>query len=301
MPAAEARLAASLPAEFAGWGAVARAQYLEMTTFLAGYLLSSQGDRMLMGHSVEGRFPFLDHRLAEFAGTVPASIKLESLVEKSILKRGVADLLPEDILQRPKQPYRAPDAASFATPAGGRWSAELLGADARTATGDRARVAALVRKWESGQADQRPRQHGLHGGPQRPHAGTGLRARASPTRLAATGAGRRTNWPGAPDPANRLTIRHAPRGRTWRDEPMTARDKVRDYIIENFLFGDAEPLADDTMSLLDGGIIDSVGVMELVAFLEQDFGLQVSDEELVPENLDSVANLVGFIDRKQAA
>ena len=65
MPAAEARLAASLPADFARWGTVARAQYLEMTTFLAGYLLSSQGDRMLMGHSVEGRFPFLDHRLAE--------------------------------------------------------------------------------------------------------------------------------------------------------------------------------------------------------------------------------------------
>jgi len=82
---------------------------------------------------------------------------------------------------------------------------------------------------------------------------------------------------------------------------MTAREKVREYIIENFLFGDAGPLVDDTMSLLDGGIIDSVGVMELVAFLEQDFGLQVSDEELVPENLDSVANLVGFIDRKQAA
>ncbi|HPF70492.1 MAG TPA: acyl carrier protein [Candidatus Krumholzibacteria bacterium] len=82
---------------------------------------------------------------------------------------------------------------------------------------------------------------------------------------------------------------------------MSARDKVRAYIIENFLFGDAEPLADDTMSLLDGGIIDSVGVMELVAFLEQEFGVKVADEELVPENLDSVANLVGFIGRKQAA
>jgi len=82
---------------------------------------------------------------------------------------------------------------------------------------------------------------------------------------------------------------------------MSARDTVRAYIIENFLFGDAEPLADDTMSLLDGGIIDSVGVMELVAFLEQEFGVKVADEELVPENLDSVANLVGFIGRKQAA
>ena len=82
---------------------------------------------------------------------------------------------------------------------------------------------------------------------------------------------------------------------------MDLREKVRNYIIENFLFGDAEPLADDEMSLLDGGIIDSVGVMELVAFLEQDFGLNVADEELVPENLDSVANLVAFIGRKQAA
>jgi len=82
---------------------------------------------------------------------------------------------------------------------------------------------------------------------------------------------------------------------------MDVRDKVRSYIIENFLFGDAGPLADDEMSLLDGGIIDSVGVMELVAFLEQDFGLSVDDEELVPENLDSVANLVAFVGRKQAA
>ena len=82
---------------------------------------------------------------------------------------------------------------------------------------------------------------------------------------------------------------------------MTVRDKVRGYIIENFLFGDAEPLADDGMSLLDGGIIDSVGVMELVAFLEQEFGVRVADDELVPENLDSVANLTAFVERKQAA
>lgn len=82
---------------------------------------------------------------------------------------------------------------------------------------------------------------------------------------------------------------------------MTVRDKVHAYIVENFLFGDAEPLANDTMSLLDEGIIDSVGVMELVAFLEQEFGVKVADEELVPENLDSVANLVAFVGRKQAA
>lgn len=82
---------------------------------------------------------------------------------------------------------------------------------------------------------------------------------------------------------------------------METKDQVRNYIIENFLFGDAEPLASDGMSLLDEGIIDSVGVMELVAFLEQDFGLAVADEELIPENLDSVDNLVAFITRKKAA
>ena len=82
---------------------------------------------------------------------------------------------------------------------------------------------------------------------------------------------------------------------------MDIKTKVREYIVENFLFGDADPLADDGMSLLDGGIIDSVGVMELVAFLEQDFELSIEDEELVPENLDSVNNLCNFISRKQAA
>ena len=82
---------------------------------------------------------------------------------------------------------------------------------------------------------------------------------------------------------------------------MDLREKIYNYIVENFLFGDSEPLTEDAMSLLDNGIIDSTGVMELVAFLEGDFGLEIDDEELVPENLDSVANLVGFVTRKQAA
>ena len=80
---------------------------------------------------------------------------------------------------------------------------------------------------------------------------------------------------------------------------MEVKEQVRRYIIENFLFGDESPLEDDSMSLLDGGIIDSVGVMELVAFLEQDFGLDVADEDLIPENLDSVSNLAAYIGREQ--
>ena len=82
---------------------------------------------------------------------------------------------------------------------------------------------------------------------------------------------------------------------------METRAAVRTYIIENFLFGDEATLGNNAMSLLDEGIIDSVGVMELVAFLEQDFGLTVQDEDLIPENLDSVDNLVAYIARKQAA
>ncbi len=82
---------------------------------------------------------------------------------------------------------------------------------------------------------------------------------------------------------------------------MELREQIRGYLIENFLFGDAAPLTDDAMSLLDNGIMDSVGVMELVAFLEGDLGLGIDDTELVPENLDSVDNLVNFVTRKREA
>ncbi len=148
----EARLLADLPAEFAEWGPVARAQYVEMTTFLAGYLLSSQGDRMLMGNSVEGRFPFLDHELADAVLAMPAAARLPLLKEKELLKDAVADLLPPAILQRPKQPYRAPDSAAFATEIGQAVVADALGPEALDAAGfwRPERVASLRRKWEAG-------------------------------------------------------------------------------------------------------------------------------------------------------
>ncbi len=146
------RIVADLPAAFASWGPVARAQYLEITTLLSGYLLCSQGDRMLMGHSVEGRFPFLDHELAELAFSIPAAARMPLLQEKALLKEAVAHLLPPAICQRPKQPYRAPDASSFATPAGREIVADLLGPGAVAGPGFwvAERVASLVRKWESG-------------------------------------------------------------------------------------------------------------------------------------------------------
>ena len=75
------------------------------------------------------------------------------------------------------------------------------------------------------------------------------------------------------------------------------KSKVRDFIIENFLFGNADGLQDDT-SFLEEGIIDSTGVLELVTFLEETFEIQVDDEELIPENLDSINNVTAYLDRK---
>jgi len=90
-----------------------RQQYAEFRTLLAGYLLSSQGDRMTMAHSVEARFPFLDHRFVDFCFGLPSSFKLRGFNQKYLLKQAFRDLVPETIVKRPKMPYQAPDIASF--------------------------------------------------------------------------------------------------------------------------------------------------------------------------------------------
>jgi asparagine synthase (glutamine-hydrolysing) len=92
---------------------LAQAQYLEVTTFMSPYLLSSQGDRMMAANSVEGRFPFLDHRVVEFSNQLPPSFKIRGLEEKHVLKKAAQDLLPSEIWQRNKQPYRAPIHPAF--------------------------------------------------------------------------------------------------------------------------------------------------------------------------------------------
>ncbi|CCV07362.1 putative asparagine synthetase protein [Mesorhizobium metallidurans STM 2683] len=102
-----------LPEAFSLWHPLHQAQYLETRFLLPGYILSSQGDRMAMAHGIEGRFPFLDHRLVEFAARLPPEMKLKGLVEKHILRKATGHLLPKAIGERTKQPYRAPDARSF--------------------------------------------------------------------------------------------------------------------------------------------------------------------------------------------
>jgi asparagine synthase (glutamine-hydrolysing) len=141
-------LLATAPAEFSQWRPLARAQFLEMHTLLSGYLLSAQGDRMLMGNSVEGRFPFLDHRLVELAARLPDSVKLRVLDEKWALKRIAAPLLPAEILHRPKRPYRAPVAEALAGPDTASWTREALEPDAVDAVGvfDSRKTEGLRRK-----------------------------------------------------------------------------------------------------------------------------------------------------------
>jgi acyl carrier protein len=74
-------------------------------------------------------------------------------------------------------------------------------------------------------------------------------------------------------------------------------EPVRRFIIDNFLFGRGEGLSDE-QSFLDSGIIDSTGILELVMFLEETYGLQVNDEELIPDNLDSVNKISAFLQKK---
>jgi acyl carrier protein len=78
------------------------------------------------------------------------------------------------------------------------------------------------------------------------------------------------------------------------------RAQIRDFVVQNFLFGQADGLTDEA-SFLDRGIIDSTGVLELVAYIEKTFEVKVHDDELIPENLDSINAVAGYLQRKLAA
>jgi asparagine synthase (glutamine-hydrolysing) len=129
------RFVASLPREHDDWSPLARDQYVELKTLLAGYILSSQGDRMLMAHSVEGRFPFLDANVASLAHALPDAYKLRVLDEKHVVKRAARGLVPDAIIDRKKQPYRAPDALAFAGAKAPDWVGDVLSDDSIKSAG----------------------------------------------------------------------------------------------------------------------------------------------------------------------
>lgn len=138
----------SLPPRVLRWPAQARAQALEMQTLLAGYLLGAQGDRVLMASGVEGRFPYLDHRLVELAARLPVRLKLRGLVGKWVLRRYAAARLNAAVVSRPKFPYRAPSPRLLVGPAAPEWAREALSANALHAAGlfDAEKVSRLVAK-----------------------------------------------------------------------------------------------------------------------------------------------------------
>ena len=145
-------IAAHIDARFYDWDPLARAQYLEIKTFLSPYLLSSQGDRMTMAHSVEGRFPFLDFRVVRFCTGLPTRLKLRGLTEKYLLKKLGQKWLPQEIWQRPKRPYRAPIHRSFFNGATEAYVRDLLSPE-KIQESDLFKptaVSQLIRKIDSG-------------------------------------------------------------------------------------------------------------------------------------------------------
>ena len=144
----------ALPAEFHRWSHFSQGEYLEAKYLLPGYILSSQSDRMAMAHSVEGRFPFLDYRVFEFASKLPANLKMKVLNQKYLLKKAFAGVIPASITRRPKQPYRAPDGKSFFGPDAPNYAEELLSSHALGDQGifDVGAVTTLAKKFKAGRA-----------------------------------------------------------------------------------------------------------------------------------------------------
>lgn len=81
---------------------------------------------------------------------------------------------------------------------------------------------------------------------------------------------------------------------------MQVRDKIRSFILENFLFTDDQSKLQDNQSFIETGLIDSTGILEVISFLQDEFVIDVQDEEMVPDNLDSVDRIVNFVCRKKA-
>jgi asparagine synthase (glutamine-hydrolysing) len=143
----------TLPGPFAAWNGFNQAEYLEAMYLLPGYILSSQGDRMAMAHSVEGRYPFLDHRVVSFAAQLPPTLKMKVLDQKHLLKQAARGMIPASIQNRHKQPYRAPDGRSFFTPSP-EYVQDMLSEEQIKQDGifQPASVAALLQKFTNGRA-----------------------------------------------------------------------------------------------------------------------------------------------------
>ena len=145
---------AALPSGFEDWDELDRAAWLEVVTLLEPYLLAAQGDRVAMAHGVEGRYPFLDHRVYAHSLALPRGEKLSLTSDKIALRRLARELLPAEIADRRKQPYRAPEVTPFFGTGAPDWVEDALAPEALAASGiwDRRRVEGLLRRCRSGRA-----------------------------------------------------------------------------------------------------------------------------------------------------
>jgi len=151
----EEALFSRLPEGFPDRDILSRTQFLEMTTFLSSYLLSSQGDRVAMANSLEIRLPFLDHRVIDFAARMPSRWKLKGLQEKHILRQTFNVSLPGTISQRVKHPYRAPTREAFFSGKEGRYVDDLLSENYVRKAGyfDEKKVSRLLGLFRSGRVN----------------------------------------------------------------------------------------------------------------------------------------------------
>ncbi len=143
-----------LPSGFAGWDPLERAAWLEVTTLLEPYLLAAQGDRVAMAHGVEGRYPFLDHRVYACSVGLGGEEKLNDDEDKIALRRLADELLPPSIVGRRKQPYRAPEVTPFFSASSPAWVEEMLSTSSLESVGlwDHRRVEGLLRRCREGRA-----------------------------------------------------------------------------------------------------------------------------------------------------
>ena len=156
IPEWDAEYLNGLPFDFDDWDQLDRAQLIEAETLLGGYLLSSQGDRPAMSHSVEGRYPYLDPHFVAGAACIPPRLRLPVLREKDALKRAARGTVPDEIMNRPKQPYMAPDSPCFFGNDAPDYVEEMLGESAMRRAGifDGESVAGLARKLSRRQGER---------------------------------------------------------------------------------------------------------------------------------------------------
>ena len=281
---------AAMPPGSEDWDPLSRGQWLEMTTLLPGYILASQGDRMLMANSVEGRFPFLDRDVVDLAGALPARHKLFGLEEKYLLKRAFADLVPDEILHRPKQPYRAPDAASFFAGRAPAWFDEVTSERAVEGGGvfDPTLVAGLLEKCGARRGESMSNTDNMR-----------VLAVVS-TQLTAREVHRRRRLRPGPEPArphcrgrpgrrrqegDMTDHRLAPSGpRACRSTPRTETARRSRRVLTAYL---AETKRRGVVVALSGGIDSSTVAALCVAALGKDrvFGLHMPERESSDETL----------------